>query len=641
MNQKTASYGAWASPITADLIVGGSINLGQFVLDGETIYWEEGRPAEKGRTAIVKWTPDGTIDVTPPGWNARTMVHEYGGGSFRVHEGEVYFTNFADQQIYRHAPGQEPQPMTQQTGWRYADFQLDGRGHLLAVREDHTQGGEAINSLVSLDASGGEDSQVLTSGNDFYSSPRLSPNGRSLAWLTWHHPHMPWDGTELWVAEVQADGSIANAQQVAGGAQESVYQPEWSPDGVLHFVSDRHEGWWNLYRWQNGQVEALYPMTAEFGRPQWVFGMSNYGFETAESLICSYTQHGFWHLARLNSRTHTLTPIPTPFTTIRELQVAAGYAVFTAGSPDVPTSLVRLNLATGQFEVLRQSLDLSIREAYFSQPEAIEFPTENGLTAHAFYYPPHNPDFVAPAGEKPPLLVVGHGGPTSATQAILNLAYQYWTSRGFGVLDVNYGGSTGYGRSYRERLYGQWGVVDVDDCINGAKYLVAQGKVDGNRLAIRGGSAGGYTTLCAITFHNVFKVGASHFGIGDLEALHADTHKFESRYDEQLIGSYTSQRQLYRERSPIHYVDQINAALILFQGLEDKVVPPNQSEMMFTAVKNKGLPVAYVAFAGEGHGFRQAANIKRTLEAELYFYSRVFRFELAEVIEPVAIENLS
>lgn len=639
MKQKTLPYGAWASPITSDLIVGGSIGLDQFVLDGETVYWSESRPSEGGRTIIVKWTPDGAMDVTPRDFNARTRVHEYGGGAFTVQGGELFFANFADQHIYRQTPGQPPHPIAQQNGMRYADFVPDGRGHLLGVCEDHTSAGEATNTLVSLDVTGGEDSQVLASGHNFFSSPRLSPNGRFLAYLTWDHPNMPWDSTQLWLAELQPDGSLANTQLIAGGPRESVFQPEWSPDGVLHFVSDRHGGWWNLYRWQNGQAEALYPMTAEFGRPQWVFGMSNYGFETADSLICSYTQHGFWHLARLH--THTLTPIPVPFTTIRELRVAAGYAVFIASSPDVPTSLVRLNLATHQFEVLRQSLDLSLSETYFSKPETIEFPTENGLTAHAFYYPPHNPDFVAPAGEKPPLLVVGHGGPTGATQATLNLGYQYWTSRGFGVLDVNYGGSTGYGRSYRERLYGQWGIVDVDDCINGTKYLVVQGKVDGNRLAIRGGSAGGYTTLAALTFRKLFKAGASYFGIGDLEALHTDTHKFESRYDEQLIGSYTTQRHLYRERSPIHYVDQINAALILFQGLDDKVVPPNQAEMMFTAVKNKGLPVAYIAFAGEGHGFRQAANIKRTLEAELYFYSRVFQFELAEAIEPVAIENLS
>lgn len=638
MNKKTAPYGAWDSPITSDLIVGGSIGLDQFVLDGETVYWLESRPSEGGRTVIVRWTPDGSMDVTPRDFNARTRAHEYGGGAFTVQDGELFFANFADQHIYRQSPGQPPRPITQQNGMRYADFVPNGRGHLLGVREDHTGTDEAVNTLVSLDAEGGEDSQLLASGHNFFSSPRLSPNGRFLAYLTWDHPNMPWDSTQLWLAELQPDGTLANTQLIAGGPHESVFQPEWSPDGVLHFVSDRHEGWWNLYRWQNGQLEALHPMTAEFGRPQWVFGMSNYGFETADSLICTYNVNGIWHLARLKNG--QLTDIPTPFTTIRELKAAAGYAVFLGGAATIPTSLVRLNLKTQEFEILRQSIDLSVSETYFSQPVTIEFPTEGNLTAYGFFYPPHNPDYAAPTGEKPPLLVLSHGGPTSATQSTLSLGIQYWTSRGFGVLDVNYGGSTGYGRSYRQRLYGQWGVVDVQDCINGAKYLAAEGHVDGERLAIRGGSAGGYTTLCAITFHNVFKAGASHFGIGDLEALHTDTHKFESRYDEQLIGSYTTQRHLYRQRSPIHYVDQINAALILFQGLDDKVVPPNQAEMMFTAVKAKGLPVAYVPFAGEGHGFRRAENIKRALDAELYFYSKIFRFDLPTPIEPVPIENL-
>ena len=451
---------------------------------------------------------------------------------------------------------------------------------------------------------------------------------------------MPWDGTELWLADLDETGTtLSNITKIAGGIEESVFQPEWSPTGELYFVSDR-TNWWNLYRWRNGAVQPVYPMDAEFGRPQWVFGMSTYGFERADSIICTYTQNGVWQLARINTELGTLTPIETPYSSIAQLNVGSEFAHFIGGSATRPNAIVRLNLQTNEAQILRQSTDLTVDTVYLSVPEPIEFPTENGLTSHAIYYPPQNRDFSAPKGETPPLLVISHGGPTSATQTTLNLGTQYWTSRGFAVLDVNYGGSTGYGRSYRQRLNGQWGIVDVQDCINGAKHLVQQGLADGNRLAIRGGSAGGYTTLCALTFYDTFSAGASFFGISDIEALAHETHKFESRYIDSMIGPYPEAKKLYEERSPIHYTDQISCPLILFQGLEDKVVPPNQAEMMFEAAKAKGLPVAYVAFPGEGHGFRSAENIKRTLDGELYFYGKIFDFELATPVKPVKIENL-
>ncbi len=513
---------------------------------------------------------------------------------------------------------------------------------MVCVREDHTVAGrEAVNAIVSLDLDGGGDgdAQVLVSGNDFYAAPRLSPDGTRLAWLTWNHPNMPWDGTELWVGELRADGSLGRTERVAGGPAESIFQPEWSPGGVLHFVSDR-TGWWNLYRWRDGRIEPLAEMAAEFGLPQWVFGMATYGFASAERIICAYTEGGTDHLAALDTATGRLAPIDTPYAEIGAVRVGPGRALLLAGSPTEPTSLVQLDLATGQCEVLRRSSGVPVDPGYLSPPQPIEFPTEGGLTAHAFFYPPRNPDYVAPPGERPPLLVISHGGPTGATSSTLDLRIQYWTSRGIGVLDVNYGGSTGYGRAYRGRLEGRWGVVDVDDCANGARYLVGRGAVDGDRLIIRGGSAGGYTTLCALTFRDVFQAGASYYGVSDLEALAQETHKFESRYLDRLVGPYPERADLYRERSPIHFTDRLSCPVIFFQGLEDPVVPPSQAEQMVEALRAKGLPVAYVPFEGEQHGFRRAEHIKRALEAELYFYAQVFGFALAEPVEPVPIENL-
>jgi dipeptidyl aminopeptidase/acylaminoacyl peptidase len=645
---KVAPYGSWKSPISSELIAAGSVRLGDIVLDGEDVYWHESRPTEAGRYVVVKRTPDGaTTDINPAPFNARTRVHEYGGGSYTVVDGSVYFTNYADQRLYRQDPGGEPRPVTPEAAFRYADFDFDrGRNRLVCVREDHTNahdfGQDAVNAIVAIDLGGGSagsGGRVLIEGNDFYANPRLSPDGTRLAWLTWNHPNMPWDGTELWVGEVAADGSVTNAGLIAGGAEESIFQPEWSPDGVLHFVSDR-TGWWNLYRWRDGQAEALAPMEAEFGLPQWVFGMSTYGFAAPTTIVCAYTQGGKWSIATLDTASKQLTTVPTPWTDVEEIRVGPGFVAFRAGSPLEPNAVRRHDLRTGDTIVLRSSAEFELDRHGFSVPGAIEFPTEGGRTAHGFFYAPKNVEFTAPQGELPPLIVLSHGGPTGATDTALSLPTQYWTSRGFAVLDVNYGGSTGYGRPYRERLNGTWGIVDVDDCVNGAKYLAAEGLVDGNRLAIRGWSASGYTTLAALTFRDDFKAGASHFGISDLEAMVKETHKFESRYLDRLIAPYPAGREVYRERSPIHYVDQISCPLILFQGLEDKVVPPNQAQMMYDAVKAKGFPVAIVLFEGEQHGFRRAENIRRALDGEWYFLSKVFGFELPEAIEPVEIANL-
>ncbi len=539
-----------------------------------------------------------------------------------------------------------PKAITPVAKFRYADFILDHRrNRIICVREDHTNPGQgAINTLVAMDVEGKGDMQLLVSGNDFYSSPRLSPDGSRLAWITWNHPNMPWDGTELWVSEVKTDGALDGSKRVAGGLTESIFQPEWSPEGVLYFISDR-TGWWNLYRWRADMsplyIEPLCEMAAEFGRPQWLFGYSTYGFESADRLICTYAKNGAWHLASLNTAIGKLEAIKTPYVGIRNLLVEPGRAIFVGDSPTEPTCIAQFEVGTGNIQVLRQSSNIVVDSGYLSAPEEIEFPTEHGLTAHGLLYSPKNQDYRAPLDDKPALLVVSHGGPTGAAWLGLDLELiQYWTSRGFAVFDVNYGGSSGYGCAYRERLKGKWGIVDVDDCTNGARYLVESGRVDGDRLVIRGGSAGGYTTLAALTFQRIFRAGASYYGLSDLETFAKDTHKFESRYLDSLVGPYPERRDLYFERSPIHFTERLSVPIIFFQGLEDKIVPPDQATRMFEAVRAKGLPTAYVAFEGEQHGFRRAENIKRSLEAELYFYSKVFGIELSEPLQPVPIENL-
>jgi dipeptidyl aminopeptidase/acylaminoacyl peptidase len=643
---QTLAYGSWFSPISADLIVAGSVGLSCPMLDGADIYWLEVRPAEGGRSVVVRRAADAIIDdMTPAPFNVRSSVHEYGGGAFTVHQGVVYFVNFADQGIYRQRPGISPEPVLVKPDLRFADLLVDpGRHRLICVCEYHSGQGEPQNSLVSIGLSDTEDSErltVLASGADFYASPALSSDGRRLVWLSWNHPQMPWDGTELWLSKVNADGSLAPARLVAGSIDESIFQPQWGPDDRLYFVSDR-SGWWNLYREAAGSIEPLLAIEAEFGLPQWVFGMSTYGFTGDGTIICSYRSQGVWRLLRLDPNQGRQQPFDLPYTDIDGVRCLGSRVVFHGGSVGEADAIVMFDAGQNTpAEVLRRSSQLAVDEKYISGAESIEFSSSGGRTAYGFFYAPANADFQAPAGVKPPLLVKSHGGPTASTSAAFNLGIQYWTSRGFAVVDVNYGGSTGYGRRYHQQLDGQWGVVDVDDCVAAAQYLIDAGQVDGERCAIRGNSAGGYTTLAALTFRELFRAGASYYGISDLEILARDTHKFESRYLDRLIGPYPQSQEIYRERSPLHFIDQLMAPMIFFQGLDDKVVPPNQAELMVAALRSKGVAVAYVPFPGERHGFRQAANIKRALEAELYFYSRIFNFPLAEDIEPVRIDNLT
>jgi dipeptidyl aminopeptidase/acylaminoacyl peptidase len=522
---------------------------------------------------------------------------------------------------------------------RFADFVLDSeRARLIGVREDHSAGAPyPVNTLCAIGLDGGE--QVVVEGSDFYAAPRLSPDGLQLAWLSWSHPQMPWQGTELWLADVAVDGQLFNGRMVAGGFDEAICQPEWSPNSVLHFVSDR-SGWWNLYRYADGVVHPLCERAAEFGVPHWAFGGSMYGFRSDDDIVCTYIENAVSRLAQLSTRTGALTPIDSPYQDIRELRVDGDSVALLGGAPTIALELARLDLAKGSCDILARSIDELPPIGDLSVPQGISYPSANGRTAHAFYYPPANSAYQALPGEKPLLMVIGHGGPTGMAANTLKLATQFWTSRGVAVLDVNYGGSSGFGRGYRDALKGQWGVVDVDDCVAGARYLADQGLADPDRLVIRGGSAGGLTTLCALTFHDVFKAGASYYGVSDLAGLDADSHKFESHYNEYLIAPSPQAKALYLERSPINHTDALKRPMIFFQGLDDKVVPPQQSEVMVEALRKSGVPVAYLTLEGEGHGFRKADSIVRTLEAELYFYLRVFGIAPPPELAPVAIENM-
>jgi dipeptidyl aminopeptidase/acylaminoacyl peptidase len=616
------------------------VTVGGVGTDGDDLYWIEGRPQEGGRQAIVRRDAAGRVaDAVPEGFNSRSRAHEYGGGSYAVRDGVLISCDFADQRVYRF-DGDEPVAITPEpktpAGDRYADFVFHG-DRIICVRERHRDGGEPKNTLVTFPLDGSDQPRVIAKGHDFYSSPRVSPDGTRLAWLSWDHPLMPWDGTELWWAALAGDGSVSEPELVAGGDDESIFQPQWSPGGVLHFVSDR-TGWWNLFRHVDGHAEALHLMEAEFGLPQWGFGMRRYGFLSEHRIVAVYSEGGFDRVGLLEG--DTLRPVHTPFDFFGYTLATSGDRLYaTAGSGSSPMAVVAIDVTSEAVEVVKPSLQIDLDPALISLPEPIEFATTDDEITHAFYYPPRNPGFIAPAGEKPPLLVMSHGGPTGATSPELDLSYQFWTSRGFAIVDVNYRGSSGYGRSYRNALRGEWGVADFDDCINAALYLADRGHVDGDRMAIRGGSAGGYTTLCALAFADVFAAGASYFGVGDLAALATGTHKFESRYLDSMIGPYPEAADLYDERSPLHNVDGFSCPVILFQGLEDRVVLPAQAEEIVAALDAKGIPHAYVAFEGEGHGFRKAENIERAREAEFYFYSRVFDFDPADDLTPVAIAH--
>ncbi len=641
MAPRKAPYGSWRSPIKTSDLGAGSSFPGELTLDGDDLYWLELQPESGGRYGLFRHAKGGKpTEVVPPGFNVRTLVHEYGGGSYVAAGGTVYFSNFEEQRVYRSEPGSAPTAITRE-GLRFADFEPDPRRRrLLAVCEDHTNSGSIPSNrlaALSLDESG---ESTIVEGDDFYSSPRLDPSGTKLAWISWNFPEMPWDGTELWTGSLDGDGVLESPVLVAGGRGESVLTPTWSPSGVLYFVSDR-SGYWELYRWDGVASHKVSNLGADMARPHWVFGNSSYDFVSDRTVALTYCREGTWHLATLDIVNGRTRDIPTTYTEIYFVRAKAGRVFFVGGSPSQPLSVVQVRLSDGVSRVIKEPERVGDLRGYLSEPRHIQFKTSGGRIAYGFLYLPKNRYFTGPGKEKPPLLVNSHGGPTSQAKTSLNVEIQGWTSRGFAVLDVNYGGSSGYGRAYRERLTGKWGVVDVDDCCNGAQSLARKGLVDGRRLIIRGGSAGGYTTLCALAFRKVFAAGASYFGVSDAEALARETHKFELHYSDKLIAPYPEGKRVYRERSAINYPDRITAPVIFFQGLEDVVVPPSQAETMVRSLRERGVPVAYIAFAGEQHGFRKAESIERSFEAELYFYSRIFGFRLPGVVEPVEIWNLA
>jgi dipeptidyl aminopeptidase/acylaminoacyl peptidase len=651
LSQKTvAAYGTWSSPISAEMVARAGIRLTMPWVENGVVWWLEGRATEGGRVALVRRDPSGDVaDAVPAGFNVRSSVHEYGGGAYCIHDGVAFCSRFEDQRLYRVDPGAEPVPITpevERRRHRYADGRVTPDGALwIGVRERHAESdrsADVVNELVAIPTGGSSEPRVIVDGRDFYSTPRISPDGTRLCFLAWDLPWMPWDGCELHVADLASDGSVGGVEHVAGvDGSESIWQPEWSPGGDVVFASDR-SGWWNLERIRGGRRSDLHAAAAEFGYPAWSFGARSFAFLGDGRIVCAYETGGFTHFAVLDPDTGKLDELDLGLDSLSGSLCAEGArAVIVAGSTTSPSAVVLVDVASRTTETLRSSAVVSLPAESFSVPRSIEFPTEGGLTAHALFYPPANPDFEAPDGERPPVIVESHGGPTGSASPIFSLGTQFWTSRGFAVVDVDYGGSTGYGRAYRERLNGQWGVVDLQDCVNAAHYLVEEDEADPDRLVITGGSAGGYTVICALTFTDVFAAGTTYFGIADLEQFGGgETHKFELQYEHTLIGPYPERADLYKARSPIHFTDRITTPMLVLQGADDRVVPPSQAELIVAALQERGIPHAYLLYEGEGHGFRKAENIVDSLEAELSFYAQVLGFEPSGPIRTLAIEHL-
>ena len=642
LSMTIAPYGTWDSPISAALTAGSTNGVLSLQLDGADLYWLESRPLEGGRYVLMKYDAEaGPVTLTPDDFNVRTRVHEYGGTPFLVVDGTVYFSNFADQALYAQTPGAAPVRISISDDLRYADCAYDAsRNRLLCVREDHRGSGEAVNSIVAIDVSGEpNDGTVLWQQSDFVGYPRISTNGKQITWISWNHPNMPWDNVSLWLASVDEDGTLSELKQLNEGVDESVLQPTWAEDGTLYFLTDR-SGWWNMHRYDGLQIVPVHEMTAELGGPLWSLGTKFYELISATQALIEHGNANGVTLGVLDLQSGKTEPIALPYVGYGSLVAQDKTAYFLAGSADGPSQVVQLDLANLTSTVIHETGERVVAPGYLSTAEAIRFPTAGGGEAYGYYYAPTNADYAPPEDELPPLMVLMHGGPTGATSPVFSLAKQFWTSRGFAIVDVNYRGSTGYGRKFRQALNEQWGIVDLEDAVAATTYLVSQKKADPDRLLIRGGSAGGYTTLSALAFTDVFAAGANYFGVSDLKALAEHTHKFESRYLDSMIGPYPEAAEVYTARSPINALDGFNSPLITFQGLEDKVVPPAQSEVIYAAVKAKGTPTAYVAFEGEQHGFRSAENNIKALQSELYFYGKVLGFEPAGDLPNVAIDNL-
>ncbi|KAJ4817581.1 Dipeptidyl peptidase family member 6 [Rhynchospora pubera] len=659
----TAPYGSWKSPITSDLASVAEKRLsGVAVADDGRLIWVDPRPHQGGRAALVmeqKNFETAPMDLIPESYDARTRAQEYGGGAFAIKDGILMFSNYKDQRLYKHSlGGHSPVALTPDYGGplvHYADGIFDPYfNRYITVMEDCRQ--SSLNptttiATISLSSGDIQEPKQLIIGSDFYAFPRVDPSRKRMAWIEWSHPNMPWDRSQLWLGCFSEVGEINNRVCIAGNDPdlvESPTEPKWSPSGELFFLTDRNNGYWNIYRWveHKNEVVPVYSLNAEFTRPQWIFGIKSYDFFTKDGqnyrIVCSYRQNGRSYLGIIDYELGSFSPLDIPFSDVLNIVSGTEYFYLEGASPSQPLSIAKVTLEklskVKEFSIVwSSSPDLYKYKPYFSFPEVIKFPTEiSGQSAYAYFYPPLNADFQAPLDERPPLVVRAHGGPTGEARAILDLYIQFWTGRGWGFLDVNYGGSTGYGRAYWERLLGQWGIVDVNDCCSCAKFLVEQGKVDGERLCITGRSAGGFTTLACLAFKDTFKAGASLFGVADLSLMSAETHKLESHYIKNLVGNEKD----FLERSPINSVHKISQPVILFQGLDDKVVPPDQSQKIYNALKEKGVPVALVEYEGEQHGFRKAENIKFTYEQQMMFFSRlVGHFDQADNIIPIKIEN--
>jgi dipeptidyl aminopeptidase/acylaminoacyl peptidase len=655
--RRMVPYGSWTTPFTSAVVVQAAVGLSDVRVGGDELMWSELRPNEGGRIQLVRYNAGGGArDLLQDGVSARTAVHEYGGGAWWTREGVVWFSDWADQRLYRldastGAKVALTPPAALPRGDRYADGDVspDGRS-FVCVREHHPPDGRGApdvrNEVVRVAAHEPSTPEVVVTGPDFVSSPRWSDTGERLCWIEWDHPNMPWDGTRLIVRDL----ATGRDTLVAGGPAESVQDPSWQPDGSLVFISDRR-GWWNLYRWLPDlpAVRPLVELDGDIGVAQWLLGRSRYAVLRDGRVLFACTRNGIDALAVM-LQDGTVTDLNLPFSVVSCVRPAGAAAVAVlAGTPTAEQSVSLVALGDGaevrSFSTPRPGRspeNEGIDSAYVSTPQPISFGSADGRTAHALLYAPTNPACAGPEHELPPLLVLSHGGPTGSASAVLNFGVQYWTSRGFAVVDVNYGGSTGFGRAYRELLNGAWGVVDVEDCIAAARWLVDQRFVAGDRLCIRGGSAGGFTTLAVLARGDTpFAAGGDYFGVADLGVLARETHKFESRYLETLVGPYPEAIDRYKQLSPIEHVESFSRPLIVFQGLEDEVVPPNQSEMIVSALRAKGVPVAYIAFEGEQHGFRRAQNIRRSLDAELSFYAQILGFDLPaeESIEPIEIQH--
>lgn len=628
--KKIASYGTWTSPITAEDISLGSTNkLNMFIDEGNT-YYVEMRPANKGRYTIMRKDHEGKLEeMTPPDFNVRSFVHEYGGGAFTVKQGVIYASSGADSAIYVIHPGKEPVRLTEGQkktgekfeGTRFADLHVTSKG-LVAVGEHHEMGKAVENFLALIDLKTGN-YQKIASGYDFYSSPAISPDEKKIAWISWNHPYMPWTNTELWIADIDHSGMLTNQKRIAGNIPESIFQPQWSPDGVLYFVTDRDKGWWNIHRYNQGVIENVFPISAEVGEPLWVFARSTYAFLGKTKIIFTFNSDGIWRLGMLNLETKQWRSLGNFGVLIQQVRSGDGFVQFLESYADKGEALIQVDDKPDTPMHILLTTAQQVEPGYISKGEHIAFPSGD-RTAYGFYYPPTNKDFEGPKNELPPLVVMVHGGPIAQARGSFQLKHQYWTSHGFAVLDVNYGGSTGYGRAYRSLLNHNWGVVDVEDCINGAEFLAAKGLVDREKLVIRGGSAGGFTTLAALTRGSTFKAGANYYGVADITALAHDTHKFEKHDMEELVGKYPEEKDLWIARSPIHSINKIISPLIIFQGEDDRIVPKNQSQMIYDALKEKGVRTEIHIYPGEEHGFRQAANIIHSLKRESEFYLEVF-----------------